>query len=315
LLPFGDSSAPWEEQLVRKVLGVVCLALGAFLLMAAALGQFWAPGHAERTPLEVNTTTRLDGTAQKLDPVSGSVQDLRVKATSVTKSDSKHSDDDYIAFVSTTCLVIDKLDVPDCVTAKDPDKRLITASADTFATNRRTAVATNDPKYNAADATDHEGLINKFPFDVQKKTYPFWDGTLDQTVPATFKAIETVDGLDTYRFDVAVPPTAAEVVSGIQGEYSTDKSIWVEPRTGSIVKQTQHEVRTLNNGDPLLDLDIAYTGPTVKAAVDEAKSNAKSLRLLTQVVPIVGFVVGFPLLLAGLGLIVSGRRRSAAHVG
>jgi hypothetical protein len=46
---------------VRKVTGWVALGLGAFLLMAAALGQFWAPTHAEKTPLEVNTTPVCPG--------------------------------------------------------------------------------------------------------------------------------------------------------------------------------------------------------------------------------------------------------------
>lgn len=294
---------------MRKVFGVLSLALGAFLLAAAAMGQFWAPTHAARTPLEVNTTTRLAGTADKLDPTSGEVQNLDVKATSVTKSDSNHSDDDVVAFVSTTCLVIDKDDVPDCVDAKDPGKRLISASTDTFATDRRTAMATNAKKYNAADATHHAGLINKFPFNSQRKTYPFWDGMLGTTTDAVYKATDTVEGLRTYRYDVDVPTTAAEVVSGVQGNYTTDKSIWVEPRTGSIVKQTQHEVRTLENGDPLLDLDIAYTDQSVKAAVDEADGNARSLWLLTSVVPIAGLVLGLLLVVGGLALLRGGLPR------
>ena len=125
-------------------------------------------------------------------------------------------------------------------------------------------------------------------------------------VDAVYKGTETVDGLRTYRYDVHVPNTAAEVVDGVQGNYTTDKSIWVEPRTGSIVKQTQHEVRTLANGDPLLDLDIAYTDQSVKEAVDEADGNARSLWLLTSVVPIGGLVVGLLLVLAGLGLLLRG---------
>jgi hypothetical protein len=301
---------------VRKALGSIVLGLGAFLLVAAVLGRFWAPGHAERTPLGVDTTTRLTGTAQKLDPATGQVQDLKVKAASVTKSDDKRSDDDVVAFVTTTCLVQDVGNVPDCVDAKDPQNRLITASTDTFAADRRTAMAVNDKTYVATGAVDHTGLTNKWPFDVQKKTYPFWDDTLAKSVPATYAASESVDGLKTYRFDVAVPATDAEVVDGVQGRYQTDKSIWVEPRTGAIVKQTQHEIRTLPNGDPLLDLDLTYTPSTVKAAVDEADTNVSSLRLLTVIIPIVGLVLGLLLIAAGLFLVrrPAGHRRGS-HVG
>jgi hypothetical protein len=296
---------------VRKVAGWVVLGLGAFLLMAAALGQFWAPGNAEKTPLDVNTTTRLSGVAQKLNPATGQVEDFPVNATSVTKSDTNRSDDDVIAFVTTTCLVIDKGDVPDCVDAKDPQHRLITASDDTFATDRHDAIAVNDKKYLAADAQPHQGLVNKFPFDVQKKTYPYWDGVLDSAVPAKYDGTERLQGLTTYKFDVDVPATPAEVLSGVQGLYTQHKSLWVEPRTGSIVKQTQDESRTLPNGDPLLALNLEYQPDTVTKAVHDAGDKASRLRLLTGIIPIVGLVGGLLLLVLGLWLVLGARRRDA----
>jgi hypothetical protein len=311
LLPFGDSFDPGRGFVVRKVAGWVALAVGAFLLMAAALGQFWAPGNAERTPLDVNTTTRLSGVAQKLNPATGQVEEFPVNATSVTKSDTNRSDGKVIAFVTTTCLVIDRGDVPDCVDAKDPQHRLVSASTDTFATDRHTAVAVDDKKYLAADAEPHQGLVNKFPFDVQKKTYPYWDGILDSTVPAKYDRTERLQGLTTYKFDVDVPSTPAEVLSGVQGLYTQRKSIWVEPRTGSIVKQTQDETRTLPNGDPLLTLNLEYQPDTVTKAVHDAGDKAGKLRLLTGVLPIVGLVGGLLLVIIGLWLLLGGRRRSA----
>lgn len=297
--------------MVRKVAGWVALAVGAFLLVAAALGQFWAPGNAEKTPLDVNTTTRLSGVAQKLNPATGQVEEFPVNATSVTKSDTNRSDGKVIAFVTTTCLVIDRGDVPDCVDAKDPQHRLVTASSDTFATDRHTAVAVDDKKYLAADAEPHQGLVNKFPFDVQKKTYPYWDGILDSTVPAKYDRTDSLQGLTTYKFDVDVPSTPAEVLSGVQGLYTQHKSIWVEPRTGSIVKQTQDETRTLPNGDPLLTLNLEYQPDTVTKAVHDAGDKASKLRLLTGVLPIVGLVGGVLLVILGLWLLLGGRRRSA----
>jgi hypothetical protein len=301
LLPFGDSFDPGRGFVVRKVAGWVALAVGAFLLMAAALGQFWAPGNAERTPLDVNTTTRLSGVAQKLNPATGQVEEFPVNATSVTKADTNRSDGKVIAFVTTTCLVVDRGDVPDCVDAKDPQHRLVSASTDTFATDRHTAVAVDDKKYLAADAEPHQGLVNKFPFDVQKKTYPYWDGILDSTVPAKYDRTDRLQGLTTYKFDVDVPSTPAEVLSGVQGLYTQRKSIWVEPRTGSIVKQTQDETRTLPNGDPLLTLNLEYQPDTVTKAVHDAGDKAGKLRLLTGVL----------LVIIGLWLLLGGRRRSA----
>ena len=79
-----------------------------------------------------------------------------------------------------------------------------------------------------------QATLRNIPFGSEKKTYPFWDGMLGTTVNAVYKGTDTIDGLRTYRYDVNVPTTPAEVVDGVQGSYTTDKSIWVEPRTGSI---------------------------------------------------------------------------------
>ena len=69
---------------------------------------------------------------------------------------------------------VDENDPPPCL--EDTDDRLITNSIDTFATDRRTAMATDKTKYLAEDAVVHEGLVNKWPFNAEKKTYPYWNG-------------------------------------------------------------------------------------------------------------------------------------------
>jgi hypothetical protein len=302
---------------VRRVVGAVALAVGTFLLVAAALGLLWAPSHAQRTPLDVNTTTVLSGTAAKLDPATGKVESLPVKAFSTTKSDDNVSDDDVVAFVNTSCLVIDRGDIGGCVTRKDP--RLINAGdPDTFAADRHTALAVNNAKYLAADSQPHQGLTNKWPFHARKTTYPFWNGQLDKAVPATYAGTEKVGGLTTYRYSVTIPRTRSEVVKGLQGFYTARDSVWVEPRTGAIIKQSQDETRTQVGGGPLLSYQLTYTPQTVSAAADKARTNINNLRLVTTIVPIVGLVVGLPLVALGLFLLLAGgrgRRRAGAHAG
>ena len=128
---------------MRKIIGWVLLALGAFLVVVGLMAAIWAPGQVKRTPLDTDSTTRLAGTADKLNPATGEVESLDVKAASVTKADSEHSDDDVIVFVPSTCLVIDEGDVPDCVDADDPQERLVSASTDVFATDRSDGMAVN----------------------------------------------------------------------------------------------------------------------------------------------------------------------------
>ncbi len=148
-------------------------------------------------------------------------------------------------------------DPPPCL--DENDDRLITNSIDTFATDRHTAMAVNDAKYLAEDAVPHEGLVNKWPFNAEKKTYPYWDGTLDKAVDAKYVGTKDYDGLETYEYSVEVPETEAEVVEGTQGTYTAQQSVWIDPRTGSIIDQSGGEIRKLEDGSTILDIEVAYT--------------------------------------------------------
>jgi hypothetical protein len=293
---------------VRKIIGWVLLALGAFLLVVGLMASFWAPGQVKRTPLDTDSTTRLAGTADKLNPATGDIENLDVKATSITKADSKRSDDEVIVFVNTLCLVIDEGDVPDCVDADDPQKRLISASTDVFATDRSDAMAVNG-EYLPAGAEEKEGLINKWPFDAEKKDYPYWDGLLGAPVDAVYESTETIDGLETYKYNVSVDEQAAEVVDGVQGVYTQDKDLWIDPVTGSIIRQAQQEVRALEDGSVLLDLDLAFTDEQVADNVESAKDSGGQIELVTRTVPLIGFIGGAIALLAGAFLVFAGRRK------
>lgn len=294
---------------MRKIIGWVLLGLGAFLLVTALLATFWAPGQVQRTPLDTDSVTRLSGDADKLNPATGETEAIDVKATSITKADSKRSDDKVIVFVNTTCLVIDENDVPDCVDEDDPDGRLVNASEDVFATDRFNAQAVNG-KWLPAGAEEKEGLINKWPFGAEKKDYQYWDGMLGEPVTATYDSTEKIDGLETYKYHVLLEDMPAEVVGGVQGIYSQDKYIWIEPSTGAIVKQTQHEVRTLEDGSPVLDLNLAFTDDQVATNVKDSKANKAQLDLVTGTLPLVGFVGGALALLAGAFLALAGRKEA-----
>jgi hypothetical protein len=295
---------------VRKIIGWVLLGLGAFLLVTGLLATFWVPGQVERTPLDVDSTTRLSGNADKLNPATGETEAIDVKATSITKADSKRSDDNVIVFVNTTCLVIDEGDVPDCVDADDPQARLVSATSDIFSTDRYDALAVNG-KQLPAGAEEKEGLVNKWPFNAEKKDYPYWDGVVGAPVTAEYDSSETLDGLETYKFHILLEDTPAEVLEGIQGTYSQDKYIWIEPRTGAIVNQTQHETRTLEDGTMVLDLNLGFTEDQVAGDVNDAKDNKSQIELITGTLPLVGFVGGILALLVGAFLVFAGRKDDA----
>lgn len=296
---------------MRKTVGFVLLGLAGFLLTTALLAQLYVPGQVMKTPLDVNTTTRLSGDATALPTGGGSA----VKAVSRSVADGAASDGDVIVFDTFSCLIKDPDgSAPDCVDDTDPDKRLVTAGTDRFATDRRTGLAVNDEKYIGVGAEQHDGLVNKFPFDVQQETYPFWDNLVGRAVDAEFQAEEDVDGLKAYRFLISLVDEPAEISRGISGLYSTQKTMWVDQGTGSIIDQSEAQVRKLDSGTTVLDVELSFTDETVAANVEDATANNSQLSLVGSAPLLLG-VLGLLALAVGAFLAFAGGSRAAGDAG
>ena len=297
-----------------RVLGRVLLGLGVFLLVTGVLALTWAPDMVKKTPLDVDTRTLYEGEGAKIDVSTGEFTPKPVYAVQETKADSEKSSDDHVLFVETSCLVVDTGGERVCVDGEDPN--LITADIDIFATDRVTALGVADPNL-PADTVVHEGLVNKWPFDVEKKTYPYWDGLLGRPIEMVYDGSETIDGLDTYRFVATVTDEPVDVAEGVSGTYDNVVTVNIDPTTGAIVKGGQDQQRYLDDGTQVLDVDIEWTTDTIANAVDDAKANGQMLNLVLKIVPIVGFVGGAVCLLAGIWLLMrnrsSGGRRVASE--
>jgi hypothetical protein len=290
----------------NKWLGPVLMALGAFLVVAAVVAQTVAPDMVKRTPIDVETTTYLEGNADKLNPETSKLESLPVFAVDKNKSDSNASDGDVAVFVKTTCVVVDEGQTRECV--DDTDPRLITATIDTFATDRHTAESVDNDGYLPEDSVQHEGLLNKWPFDSEKKTYSYWEGTLGRAVDAVYDRTDDVKGVEVYVYKVTVDDEETDVLEGVSGTYTSHKEIYVDPRTGSIINQTEDQQRYLEDGTKILDLQLEFTSGTQQAKVDETNDKYKMISLVLDTVPLVGYLVGIPCLLIGLGLMLLQRR-------
>lgn len=286
---------------MRRILGLVLLGLGAFLVTAALLVALYVPGAMKKTPLDIDSKTRLSGQAAALP----SGDSGPIKALSHTVANGELSDDDVVVFDSFTCLVQDDGSVEDCTDDGEQGSPLVTASTDSFATDRRTALAVQDPKYVSADSK-HEGVVNKWPFDVKQETYQYWDGVLGRTIDAVFDGEEEIDGLNTYRFLTNVQDEPAEIASGVEGTYSSAKTLWIDPVTGSIINQHEKQVRAVD-GTPVLDLDFGFTDETVAANVESAKSSGSQLGMLSTAPWILG-LLGLLALAGGAFMALAGRR-------
>ncbi len=283
---------------MRRVVGLVLVGLFGFLLVVGLLAQFYAPGVLKKTPLDVNTLTLLSGTGSYLGSDPGPVS-VWQRTTNIDGSTSE-----VIVMQNFTCVMKD----PDGTAPTSPvcppvgDPLLIDASQDLFATDRVTAMAVNDPKYIGTTAEPHEGLVNKFPFDVEQKTYPVWDGVLGRAVDAAFSGEEEVNGLNTYRFTVTLTDEPAELAAGVSGTYSDEKTMWIDPVTGSFIDQKEHQVRVLDSGDTVLDLTLGFRPETVQANVDSASSSGGLLTML-GVLPWVAYGLALLALAGGVFLL------------
>jgi hypothetical protein len=283
--------------------------VGAFLVAIGLLAQLYMGKALLKTPLDVDEIIHVDGTAQ-VPNAKGKIKTTKVLAWSVYHVDTKLSDSKVVSFNNSQCLVKD-IDHPvGCVSADDPKDRLLSATEDNYATDRRTAEALNDPKYLPPGTIPHSGVINKWPFLAEKKTYTYWDDSLQKGVEATYAGTDKLYGHTVYVYDVQVPKTEMDVADGIKGYYTDDKQLYVDQLTGSVINQVEHQVRTDKKGNPVIDLHIQFTDSQVKKLVDEAKDNGKQLKLIRNWVPIFGYVLGVPLFLVGLFLSARNKKKA-----
>jgi hypothetical protein len=293
---------------VRRKVGAGLAFVGGFLLVLAVLAQVYAPGQLMRTPLDVDETTHLSGTAQLSD--GESLVSTPVNAVSITHTDSAKSDDDVAVFSNSSCLVKAEGDVGNCVSSDDPENRLISATTDNFAADRVSGIAVNDPKYLPADAQPHEGLINKWPFESEKKTYPYWSGDLGKAIPAVYDHTEKVEGLECYVYVATVTDAAIDIAEGVPGILNSTSTIYVEPLTGAIQNQVEHIEQSTADGNPVAIIDLEFTPDQLKKSHDDVAPKVSQLNLLTKTVPLIGYLVGIPLLIIGLGLLFLSRRNN-----
>ena len=301
---------------MRKVVGTVLVGLGVFFLVAGVIAVTWAPGAVKKTPLDTDSTTQLSGELATLDTTAGELGPVEpLIAVSKTRADSDASTDEVVVFTNEGCANIDEGQPSECY---DPDEYdfVFRVSQDFFATDRVTALAVDADLEN--EAVLHEGLVNKWPFDARQETYPYWDGTIQQAVDAVYDRTEELEGLETYvyRVEIADAPVKVSGLSEeIDGTYDSVKELFVDPRTGSIIKQTEDQQRYFDDGTQALELSLAFTDEQVADNVAAAEDSIARLDTLLKTVPLVGFIGGALLVVLGGLLIAVSSRSSDPHGG
>jgi DUF3068 family protein len=288
---------------VRKVLSAVLVLIGVFGIVLAGLLHFYAPGKALKTPLNLNIKILATGPAQKLNPATGQLDNVTLNATRRVRTDSQASDANVTVIQETLCIVVATPDVPECVDKDDAQARLVSFTTDRVAADRKTAESVNDPKYheniNGAPAK-HVGLTYKWPFHAKKQSYKFFDPISQQAPEAKFIGTEKLFGLNLYKYEAVISGANVDVSPGIPGTYDDDRTVWVEPTTGTIVKGVEHQVRTLTNGTKALETTLTFDQASQKFQANYAKDALRKINLLTVILPIVAGLLGLIALVFGI---------------
>ena len=306
---------------MRRILGPVLVGVGCFLIVAALMVRFYAYPKLAVAPVNQNSVTKLQAegaTFFNTSTLSEEQTDLSVENQTLGDAEAtEEAGDDVRVWYGSTSI-------------RASDGTIISRSQERVAFGATDGAAVNccdaytETTEGDRQAANREGQVYKFPFNTQKETYKWWDGTLGEPVEMKFVEEDEVDGLKAYKFESSVPRTEVgerEVPGSIMGEddasvmaetwYANDKTLWVEPETGAVIDRNEHTVTTLAlDGEDRVtatDANLEYTDETVAANVDDLGDKGGQLGLVRTTAPLVAGVLG--ILLLGLGVLL-GRRRS-----
>ncbi|MEV7284752.1 DUF3068 domain-containing protein [Streptomyces sp. NPDC093252] len=306
-------------------LPLVLLGIGVFLLVLAPMLVWYVKPRAAVNPIDIDVTAVYKGSGSYFD--TGEAKTLENQPITVTqrvRGDVAASERADAAVWD----VVTTVDTDASLPAADPHDALDFATA-RWVTDRRT----NEPVHCCDEQPYHEGeAYLKFPFDVEERTYRWWDSTGDTTVMLRYQGPEKVRGYEGLAFTGEVAPMKVgtrQVPGALVGKTESPQILaeeWysnqgiklvVDQATGRTLYAELGPRRTLRapgsdeDAVTLLDVEkLAFTADTQQFAVDRAEADAGQLRAVGVTVPIGAGSAGAILAAAGvLGLV---RRRPAA---
>jgi hypothetical protein len=307
---------------MRRGIGLVLIALGAFFLVLAPLVKYYAVPKLAVAPLDLdpNKPSENAGTARTLLDLATLTELTNVEVTSTRFT---------TADVAASQQAGGNIGVYDTFSRVNrADGTLVTASTQRYAFDRTTDVMYAQSGANVDGVPITEEMIAgdaimplKLPFFVDSgATYNYFDTTLMKGYPLTFVEETSIDGLTVYKFQSLIEPVQIGEQEGI-GErvggtadfvaprfYTNDRVVFVEPITGQVVDGYEDQKQTFRGPDgtdkiTIIDAKIGFTEANKTAAVAEAKSNAQLLNLLANILPLASLILGLVLLVIGVLLV------------
>ncbi|MET0233668.1 MAG: DUF3068 domain-containing protein [Kibdelosporangium sp.] len=343
---------------MRRVFGLILLGLGVFAVAIAVLLPYYVYPKVAKVPLDQSSTSVLEGTAERVLAVTNNTAAIRTNAqltaTAKVQANFDRAEMKSGTDVAVWLLAVQVVDNSDNTTVS-ASKRQVCFDRQTAEGSRVEEKQTDgncqyestfvaeldeDVKVDPGKAPPEKlvfgpqpGLQFKFPFGTEKKEYQVYQDSVRRAVPAKFTGTDQVNGVDVYKFEQNVDDTQIDrrTVPGslvgrpeqsleMQLYYRGTVSMWVEPVTGVIVKQSQYqhqELRVPSNstGTVVFDGTLTYSDATTKTLIDQVNTNKGKLDLITTTGPIWLGIIGGVMILAGAFLLVRDRKAKQAPPG
>jgi hypothetical protein len=299
---------------MRRASTYLLIGLAVFLLAISVLLRFYVVPGLLVTPLDQFAETFAPGTGTVFDPAAvAERQNVKMIAHRTLRGDVAASSKDRGVW-------------DESVIISDSDGKLISATTDRVAWDRKTGEAVNCCNENVdGTPTKHAGLSYKFPFGAEKKTYQFFDTSVRRAYPMHYKGTEKIQGLTVYRYEQPIAPVQLgeiEVPGDLVGStaasvkapefYDNTRTVWIEPVTGIIIKGSEKLHQVLRDAAgvdkvTLIDVLLTFDEKTQKQQGDLAKDGRSKKAIVGTWAPLICLLLG--LILAGLAFLLARREQ------
>ena len=298
---------------MRGKLGPILSGIGGFLVVVGILLNVYAYPRLATAPMDQDSVSKLTGPDATVFDI-GSLSEIQTELTTTAKTvgdveASEEAGDGTLVWVNST-------------STKSTDGKVRSRSVERVAFDSFTGEAVNccnaysETTQGNAEEVTFEGQVFKFPFQTEKKTYKWWDGTLKRAIDAKFERTEELKGIETYVFVQTIEPeiwSQQELPGSLVGEkakvvntdrtYGNIRTFWVEPETGVVLNRTEQQSAAFQvDGEDrvtVTEVTTAFQEDTINTNVDEYGPKAKQLKLIRSTLPIALGIGGLVLVLIG----------------
>ncbi|MBA8959080.1 MULTISPECIES: DUF3068 domain-containing protein [Rhodococcus] len=328
-----------------RILACILVGLGAFLLAVAILIPTYGMSKLAKTPLDLEATTiaKANGSVLNSQALLAGKAEVNTNVPLVSQrfvTSEDPADADVVTIQNGQTLRR---------TDKQGDTGLLTAFVDRVTVDRKTAMPTNDPvgtiqtqANQPAEEVPRDGLQYRFPFNSEKKAYPFFDVTARTTNDINFVEETEINGLKVYHYNQTIEPVDLSKVAnlptnkltlpadtwGVPGGtlpvtmtrwYTNVRDVWIEPQTGVAIKGQEqvHQYYARNKDKPEVDVlkaTLPFDEETIESQAEQARDGIDQLSLIGRTIPIIAGILGVIALIAGIVLgLRGGKGRQPAH--